>query len=344
MPPRPRRIALIAPVWYPIAPDRGGIEQMVFLLARELVERGHEVTLVASGDSRTAGRLVAVCEEGVVSAMEKGRADDYAPYEAAAIAAALRIAPEVDVVHSHLSGSMVPFTPLLPVPVLHTMHCPVAQDISWLAGRFPDVRMTVVSRHLADSLRATAKVAVVPNGIELEGFSPSFEAGDFLLYLGRVEEGKGVRVAMDVAAAAGFPLVIAGDCTDRAFFTEHIANADPNGVRYVGRVGGARKAELLRRARALLFPVLKEESFGLVLLEAMASGTPVVALRKGAVAEVVTPGVNGFYADEPAELPALVARVGEIDRRRVAASIEARYSHHRMVDAYVDLYRQMTAS
>lgn len=339
----PRRIALIAPLWYPIAPDRGGIEQVVFLLARELVARGHEVTLVASADSTAPGRLVPVSAQGIVAAMEAKRAEEYSYYEAAAIAQTLRLAGEVDLVHSHLSGSLVPFSSLLPVPVLHTMHCPVAKDISWLAARYPEAHLTAVSRHLADSLTGGARIAVVWNGIDMAAFRPCTEPDDYLLFLGRIERGKGVQVAIEVAQAVGLPLVLAGNATDREFFKRAIAGRDPRRVRFVGPVGGEDKVELLRKAKALLFPALQEETFGLVLVEAMACGTPVVALRRGAVAEIVTPGVNGFYATDTDELPALVERVGEIDRGGVRASVVEPFSHQHMVDAYLALYRELCA-
>jgi glycosyltransferase involved in cell wall biosynthesis len=337
----PRRIALIAPLWYPIAPDRGGIEQVVFLLARELVGRGHEVTLLASADSTAPGRLVPVCERGIVAAMEAREAAEYSYYEATAIARTLRLAHEFDVVHSHLTGALVPFSSLLPVPVLHTMHCPVSRDISWLAAQFPDAHLSTVSRHLADSLTGVNNVAVVPNGIDMAEFRLYREPGDYLLFLGRIERAKGVQVAIDVAEAVGLPLVLAGNATDREFFAEHVAGRDPRRVRYVGRVTGADKVDLLGRARALLFPSLEEETFGLVIVEAMACGTPVVALRRGAVAEIVCPGVNGFHAADVAELPALVRRVAEVDRAGVRASVIERFSHQRMVDAYVELYRRL---
>lgn len=339
----PRRIALIAPLWYPIAPDRGGIEQVVFLLARELVARGHEVTLVASADSTAPGRLVPVCDQGIVAAMEAKRAEEYSYYEAAAIAQTLRLAAEVDLVHSHLSGSLVPFSSLLPVPVLHTMHCPVSKDISWLAARFPGAHLTAVSRHLTDSLTGSANVAVVSNGIDMAEFRSCLEPEDYLLFLGRIEPGKGVQVAIEVAAAVGLPLVLAGNATDHRFFAQEIAGRDRERVRYVGPVAGDRKVELLRKARALLFPALQEETFGLVIIEAMACGTPVVALRRGAVAEIITPGVNGFHTTDSAELPALVARIGEIDRGGVRASVVQRFSHHHMVDEYLALYRGLCA-
>jgi glycosyltransferase involved in cell wall biosynthesis len=337
----PRRIALLAPLWFPIEPDRGGIEQVVFLLARELVERGHDVRLVASGDSTAPGRLEPVCERHIVAAMESGDAAEYSYYEAASIARVLELAHEVDLVHSHLSGALVPFTSLLPVPVLHTLHCPVSQDISWLAERFPEAHLTAVSQHLANSLVAGAAEAVVPNGIYMPRFHFCGEPDDYLLYLGRIEARKGVQVAIDVAQQVGIPLVLAGSKTDRDFYAQHVATADPRRVRYVGRVTGPDKVELLRRARALLFPSLEEETFGMVIIEAMACGTPVVALRRGAVAEIVTPGVNGFHASDVEELPPLVARVREIDRARVRASVIERFSHQRMADAYVALYRRL---
>ena len=338
------RIALIAPLWFPVVADRGGVEQIIFLLARELLARGHQVTLIASGDSAPLGRLVAICPEGIVTAMEKGKVDDYSYYEAAAIGETLRLASSVDLVHSHLNCALVPFASLLSVPVLHTLHCSMARDMLWLARRFPQTHFATVSHHQEVALKEVGVRAVTPvvNGIEIAAFPFCADPQDYLLFLGRLDPIKGPHIAIEVAKALHHPLVLAGPTVNRPFFEKQIApEVDGRLVRYVGPVHGTHKVELLRKAKGLLFPVLWDEPFGLAMVEAMACGTPVVALRRGAVSEVITPGVNGFYGEQPADLPALVERLTEVDRAGVRRSVEERFSHHRMVRDYLALYREL---
>ena len=340
----PLRIGLVAPLWYPVAPDRGGIEQVVLLLARELVALGHDVTLLASGDSVSAARLVPVCPEGVAPAMEQDRASDYSLHELTAIGKALRHAAEVDVLHSHLGTRLVPFAEVAGVPLVHTIHTSISRDMRWVLSQFPGACINTVSRWQAAALGRLPVECVIPNGIDIEAFPFSPDADDYLLVLGRIEPRKGVDTAIDAARAAGRSLVIAGPVADRAYFESRIRPClDRDRIHWVGAVRGAEKLRLLQRAHGLLFTVQWEEAFGLVMIEAMACGTPVVALTRGAVPEIVTPRVNGAHTEDVRELPFLVERIASLDRARVRASVEQRFSHHGMVRAYVDLYRRLVA-
>jgi glycosyltransferase involved in cell wall biosynthesis len=335
-------VALVAPLWHPIVPDRGGIEQIIFLLARELLAQGHEVTLIASGDSAPLGRLVAVCPEALVTAMAKGESEEYSYYESVAISETLRLAGEVDVVHSHLNGAFVPFAPLLSVPVLHTQHIEITKDLRWLVHRFPHTHLTTVSHWQAAALAWNGDVTVVANGVDMAAFPFCAEPDEYLLFLGRLHPEKGPRIAIEVAKALRQPLVLAGSIVDPVFFKQQIEpELDGRLVQYVGPVEGAEKVRLLQRAKGLLFPVLWEETFGLVMVEAMACGTPVVALRKGAVPEIITPGVNGFYGEHPADLPPLVECLGEVARAAVRQSVCERFSHSQMVQQYLALYHRL---
>jgi glycosyltransferase involved in cell wall biosynthesis len=339
----PLHVGLVAPLWYPIETDRGGIEHIVSLLARELVACGHQVTLIAAGGSAASGRLVRVYPEGLATAMERGAAFEYPLYEAAAAGHALRVAREVDVLHSHLGPRLVPVAAFAQAPIIHTIHTSISSDMRWLLGEFPGARLTVVSRAQAATLAGIASPEVIANGIDMDAMSFWAVPDDYLLVLGRIEARKGVDLAIDVARAARRRLIIAGQVSDRAFFEERIRPRLDDGIRWIGPVGAAEKLRLLQHARALLFPVQWEEAFGLVMIEAMACGTPVVALARGAVAEIITPGENGDYAADIRELPALVDRVAALDRARVRASVAERFSHRRMVRAYIDLYRRVVA-
>lgn len=338
-------VALVAPLWYPVAADRGGVEQIVFLLARELVARGHQVTLLASGDSAPVGQLVAIYPEGILSAMVKGHVDEYAYYEAATLGETLRLAGSVDLIHSHLNCALVPFASVLPVPVLHTIHGAMARDMVWLAGRFPlppTNFLTTVSSYQKAALTGLANVTTVYNGIDMEAFPPCMDPEDYLLFLGRLEPNKGPAIAIEIAKALRQPLILAGPALNQPFFEKQIApEIDGHLIRYIGPVQGTRKIELLRKAKGLLFPIQWDEPFGLVMIEAMACGTPVVALRMGAVPEVITPGVNGYYGEHSADLPALVAHLPELDRAQVRSSVQERFSHRRMVEDYLALYQRL---
>lgn len=347
MPSSSLRIALMAPLWYPIMPDRGGIEQIIFLLVQELLSQGHEVILIATGDSASLGRLVAVYPEGLASAMERGAAYDYSYYEAAAISELFRLSNSIDLVHSHLGGALIPFGSLLPVDVLHTLHTAVTDDIHWLIRRFPHTHLSTVSHFQAAVLREVGAATVVANGIDMRAFPLCQEPDDYLLFLGRIEAKKGAHLAIAAAKALGQPLILAGSVSvvDRPYFEQEIRPELKSGlVQYVGPVQGNRKVKLLQRAKGLLFPVLRDEAFGLVMVEALACGTPVVALRRGAVSEIIIPGVNGFYGESPADLPGLVKRLGEIDRVQVRQSVLGRFSHDDMARAYVAVYHRLLQS
>ncbi len=342
MPHTSLRIALVAPLWHPIIPDRGGIEQIVYLLAQYLHTQGHRVTLLAAGGSAAPGRLVAIYPEGLVSAMSKGDIDQYAYIEGMAIAETLQRASEFDIIHSHLTGSLAPFSALCPVPMLHTLHTPITNDLRWLLGRFPCAHVNVVSHGQAAALPLDKRIPIIANGIDLAEYPLCLTPQEYLLFLGRMEEKKGAHLAIEAARALQRPLKLAGPIVDRNYFQQHIVPAvDGHTIHYLGPVQGSEKKALLQQAMGVLFPTLQEEAFGLVMIEAMACGTPVVGLRRGAVPEIITPGVNGFYADAPAELPILVKRLGELNRLTVRQSIQERFSYQRMGREYVALYQQL---
>jgi glycosyltransferase involved in cell wall biosynthesis len=324
------------------ADTRGGREQMIFLLARELLAQGHEVTLIASGDSTPLGQLVVICPEGVLSAMEKGDIDDYSYYEAAAISETLRIGDSVDLVHSHLDCGFVPFASLLHVPVLHTLHGAVTRDMPWLIHRFPQTNLATVGQHQEATLQEANTITTIQNGIDVTAFPFCGQPQDYLLFLGRLDPIKGPHLAIEIAKSLGKMLILAGPIVNRTFFEQQIApKIDCHQIKYVGHVQGWSKIELLQKARGLLFPVLWEEPFGLVMVEAMACGTPVVALRRGSVPDIVVPGINGFYGECPGDLPGLVQRLDEIDRAQVHRSVQTRFSHKRMVNDYQALYHRL---
>ncbi len=345
---RKLRIAQVAPLWASIPPATyGGIELIVHLLTNELVRRGHDVTLFASGDSRTDAKLRAVCDENVMALMEKNGASLYEYYANSAAADALRNPDEFDIVHFHAGNSLVPVASLVRTTTVFTMHTFPSADEKWMFARYPNANIVGISRdQVSEFSRIRGReVPVVYNGIDCDRFDPTFGRGEYLAFLGRLSHDKNPLDAIRVAKKVGMPLVLAGrpqNSKEEKYFAENVQqHLDGKNVRWIGPVNHAQKNELLRHAAALLFPVQWPEPFGLVMVEAMACGTPVVARTWGSVVEVVEQGVTGFHAEEIDDLAALVPKAIELDRRRIRERVCERFSYATMVDNYVALYRSL---
>ena len=342
------RIGLIPPFWTPIPPKTyGGIELVVHLLAEELVRQGHDVTLFGTGDSHTSARLVPVCEKNMLDYMAETGAYVYEAYANAAIARVMARAGDCDVLHFHTGMHWMPFASLLKTPSIFTIHTFASYDDRWLAQEFQNVTLAGISHYQARQLEEGTglKIPVVHNGCDFGKFEPSYEAGRYLAFLGRMSFDKNPLDAIRIAKAAGMPIVLAGQAQqakEEAYFEEYIKPLiDGEQVRYIGPVNHEQKQELLRNAAALVFPVQWAEPFGLVMIEAMACGTPVLARSLGSVEEVVESGVTGYHAPEIAGMLELLPATLGLDRRAVRAGAEGRFSYQRMVEGYVELYRRV---
>jgi glycosyltransferase involved in cell wall biosynthesis len=347
----PLRIAQVAPLWASVPPGTyGGIELRLHWLIEELVIRGHDVTLFASGDSRTSARLRPGCDTNLLDAMAKGDAWTYEGYSNANLEAALRESAGFDVIHSHTGCAHIPFSPLSKAPVLHTLPTKLSMDERWLLERYPEVPVAAISasqvREIPPARRES--IRVVHHGIHFGLYAPGEGKGGYLAYLGRMNRLKAPHDAIRVAERAGLPLVLAGapmGPEEQAYFEENIRpRIDGKSVTYLGPVDHRQKVELLQDAAALVFPIQWEEPFGLVMVEAMACGTPVLACRRGSVGEVVDPGVTGYHADSWEELPGLVPHALALDRASVRARALQRFSHLRMVDRYEEIYLALAAA
>jgi glycosyltransferase involved in cell wall biosynthesis len=336
------RIAQIAPVCESVPPGGyGGTERVVSWLTEELVRRGHRVTLFASGDSDTRARLVPVVE----TALRLGGRFDPTMAHVLAVGMAKRRASEFDVIHAHVDYLAFPaFTESDP-PVVSTLHGRL--DVEGLApvvghfGRFPLVSISDAQRA---PLPGANWLATVHHGLPLADYPMGSGAGDYLLFVGRMSPEKRPDVAIDVARRAGVRLVLAAkvDRVDQAYFDAVVRPllGEP-GIEFIGEVGQAEKVALLRDARALLFPILWPEPFGLVMIEAMACGTPVVARRCGSVDEVIADGRVGIVCDGDEDIVRALDAAREIDRAACRRWVEQRFSVERMATGYERLYRRL---
>jgi glycosyltransferase involved in cell wall biosynthesis len=336
------RIAQVAPIAAPVRPgSTRSIEQLVYLLTEELVRRGHEVTLFATGDSQTSAALHAV--------YPRGYEDDeslwnWEFHEALHAAAAFERAGEFDVIHSHVYHLALPFTRLVTTPVVHSYHILPDDDVAQSYARYPEAHVVAISRYQRRFFKGSAAAAVVYHGIDMEQFPFHPRCGDYLAFLGQITPDKGPDKAVRLARRVGMRLVLAGPLAseDRAFFSREIEPSLRAGeVEYVGRVDAARRNALLGGAAALVYPLDSPEPFGLVMVEAMACGTPVAALDLGAVPEVVENGVTGYHAPDLEALADRVPAVVALDRARVRQRAVARFHYRRMTEDYLAVYRRL---
>ncbi len=342
------RIAQIAPLWTPIPPTTyGGIELLLALLCDGLTARGHEVTLFASGDCRTRARLHATIPVNLSALMASGDALMHEYYLNAVFADALAAQGDFDVLHCHLPPTHLPLAAAARKPCIFTLHTSPHADDEWAMRRYPEVAIAAISQAqiAATSTRLGRTFPVVFNGVDFSAYTPSFEPGKYLAFLGRMSPEKNPLDAIRIAQTAGLPIVLAGqpqNAAEEHYFAEKVRPLmDGERVRWIGPVNHTQKVELLRHAAALVFPIAWDEPFGLVMIEAMACGCPVLAVRRGSVPEVVDADVTGYTAATPAELAALVPATLALDRRRVREQAEARFSHTKMVDDYESLYRAL---
>ncbi len=339
------KIAQIAPLCERVPPRLyGGTERIVSYLTEELVRQGHDVTLFASGDSRTAAKLVR-CSE--MSLRLNPVVKDPLPYQIIMLDEVRRCADEFDVLHFHIDLLHFPVIRDFADRTVTTLHGRLdLPDLKPFYVAFPEFPLVSISDDQRRPMPPVNWVGMVHHGLprDLLPFTAA-PRGDYLAFLGRISPEKRPDRAIEIAGRAGMPLKIAAkiDKVDQAYWDEAIAPmvaAHPD-VEFVGEIGEHEKAEFLGNARALLFPIDWPEPFGLVMIEAMACGTPVIAFRCGSVAEVVDEGVTGFIVDDVEAAATAVRRVETLDRRAIRATFEARFTAERMAADYLAIYRDL---
>ena len=337
----PLRIAQVAPVATSVPPPRSGsIESLTALLTDGLVAAGHQVTLFATGESRTRAALHATFARGY---REDPQNWPWELCEMINISAAIERAAAFDVIHyqAKYHPFALPFGRLAGIPVVITLHhAPNDDEIALWGRHYPDTPFTAISQAQARSMTGLNVAGVVPHAIDVPAFPFVAQPRDYLLFLGRFIEGKGVLQAIDVARRVNLPVVLAAEAND--YYREKVAPlVDGTTVVYAGEVADETKAALLGGARALLYPVQAGEPFGLVLAEATTCGTPVAALDRGAVREVVEDGVTGGVFQSLEALVAGLPGVLALDRARVRTVAADRFSVARMVAGYETVYRAL---
>jgi glycosyltransferase involved in cell wall biosynthesis len=338
------RIAQVAPLSESVPPKLyGGTERVVSTLTDELVRQGHDVTLFASGDSRTTATLVAP----VPRALRLAKSVDPLALHLLLVEQVTQRADEFDIIHYHIAPLHFSMARRLTVPHVTTLHGRLdLPEIVALYSEFNDVPLVSVSDAQREPLPDQNWIGTVYHGLPNRELQFSAGRGGYLAFLGRISPEKRVDRAIDIAKACGCPLKIAAkvDPADQRYFEQEIKPLlDHPLVEYCGEITEGQKGEFLGGAKALLFPIDWPEPFGLVMIESLACGTPVVAIRGGSVPEVLEDGVNGFICDNLEEAIDATTRIPALDRRACRRAFERRFTAARMAEEYVQLYRRLSA-
>jgi glycosyltransferase involved in cell wall biosynthesis len=337
---------MLAPPWIPVPPPGyGGIEQVIALLATELTGRGHDVALFAAPGTESQAE--------VLSPLEHPHPDEIqmSLYEVDHVASAFARIEEAqepfDVIHDHCGFAAFAFADRIDTPVIHTLHGPFTDETSAFYARHGHkAKAVALSRYQAEQAPDELDVvAVIGNPMVVDDFPLRPEKDDYLLWIGRFNDDKGPNRAIAAAKEANMPLVLAGPVQpgQGEFFASEVEpDLDGSRIRYIGEVG-EEKADLYAGARALLMPIRWPEPFGLVMTEAMACGTPVIAFPEGSAPEIVLDGETGFVVEDEGEMAAAVGRLGEIDPERCRESARERFDVAAVAEAYEQAYGRVAS-
>ena len=341
------KIAIISPPWFPVPPPGyGGIEMVVSLLTEGLCRRQHSVTLFASGDSITQARLISVFDE---APYKKLKENIY--FENLHALSAYELAQEFDIIHDHngyssrLMGALV--KRILGKPVIATLHGPADKhSMNFYTSVASDLLFVAISEAQRASYAGLNFLATVPNAIRIDDYPFSASSDSYLLFVGRMSDEKGAHIAASAAKKLGRRLIMIGKSSEeqeRKYFEERVRPYLGGKIEYYGEVDQAVKVELYRKAECVLFPIQWPEPFGLVMIESMACGTPVVALRNGSVPEVIRHGQTGYIADDEGGMIEAVKKIDSIDRSACRRLIAQEYNEGKFISRYERAYRDALA-
>jgi glycosyltransferase involved in cell wall biosynthesis len=340
------RIAQVAPLFESVPPKLyGGTERVVSYLTEELVRQGHEVTLFASGDSSTAASLRPLCDRAL--RLEGKKIVDPIAHHVRMLEIVMREANQFDLIHFHSDYLHFPLSRRQLTPSLTTLHGRLdIPDLQPLFREFYELPLVSISNVQRAPMPWANWIATIHHGLPENLYVPRTLPGSYLAFLGRISPEKRPDRAIEIAIRAGIPIRIAAkiDRADQEYFDTKIRKAiDHPLVEYIGEIGEHEKSEFLGNAMALLFPIDWPEPFGLVMIEAMACGTPIIAWNLGSVPEIIENGVSGFLVDSIEEAVSAVERLGGLDRKTCRRVFEQRFSARGMALKYVDAYKSVCA-
>lgn len=337
------KIAQIAPLNQRVPPRRyGGTERVVNHLTEELVGRGHKVTLFAAAGSETSSELVPV----VPHPLRDAHILDPTPFTVVEVAKAYKMSSEFDIIHNHAYPDYLTFAAAAKstTPTVTTLHNPFVPETRRVFEEYKNLKYVAISKNQRRANTRLNFCATVYNGIPVEKFPFGKKHGDYLLHVGRISLQKGTHIAIDIAAKLGKDLIIAAklDPWEVEYFNQYVAPKLSNGnVHWVGEVDDKERNKLMSRALCLLLPITWREPFGLVMVEAMACGCPVVAFKKGSVPEIVVHGKTGFVVENERQMARAVKRIDSIDRKACREHVSENFNVKQMVDSYEELYRKI---
>jgi len=340
------RILQIAPLWEIVPPPAyGGTEAVVSVLCEELMRCGHDVTLCASGDSTTSAELFSVFPRSLRTASD---IQDKLPHQLVHAALSLKEAKSFDVIHNHAGEMVMAMSHLVDVPMLTTMHCLITPDNKFIWDTYEGWYNTISlsEKTLMPEIANKNYCGTVYNGIDVDSFPYAEMKDDYLLFLSRISIDKAPHLAVEVAKRLGEKLIIAGKVDpnpmDQEYFHTNVAPlVDGKQIQFFGEANSVQKRKLYSKARCLVIPLCWEEPFGLVMAEAMACGTPVVAFRRGAAAEVVAHDRTGFLVDDLDSMVEAVRRADQIDPRLCRRHVAEKFGPDKMANGYLRLYQQI---
>jgi glycosyltransferase involved in cell wall biosynthesis len=335
------RIAQIAPLWIPVPPyTYGGTELVVSWLCDELTRRGHKVTLFASADSKTSAKLIPIWKNSL------WRAKLTSPHAVFSLLyeKLISLQDQFDIIHDHCEFYTAPYSKFLKVPIITTLHHPLTEETIILYKKFPNINFVAVSKSERKSGSGINIVKTIYHGLPIEKYPFNKEPKNYLLWLSRIGPDKGIAEAIDIAKLSGEKLIISGNILSQYgdYFEFRIKPLiDGKKIQFVGASDFQKKIELFKNAKAFLFPVKRPEPFGLVVIEAMACGVPVIAFKQGSMPELIEDGKTGFLVNNIEEACQALKKINQISREYCREYVKKNFNLKRMVNRYEKLYKKI---
>lgn len=335
------RIAQVNPLWYEVPPlAYGGTEFVISLLTEELMRRGHEVTLFSTADSKTKAKLLPIWPKGLV---EANLAAPFAPI-ALLYKELLERQDEFDVIHDHGEQYGVPFSKFLKPPIVSTLHNPITEEKNILFKKYPNVNYVAVSKNQKKSGPGINIVRTIYHGIPVEKYEFNPKPENYLFWLSSIQPDKGTAAAIEIAKMAGEKLIISGPIhpQNADYFEYRIKPLiDGKQIQFVGESNFEKKVKLFKNAKAFLFPIRRQEPFGLVVIESLACGTPIIAFEEGSMPELIEQGKTGFLVNSNEEAVKALKKINRISRNYCREYVKKNFPLRRMVNRYEKLYKKL---